>query len=37
MDAILDAMRPAGVEHMDIPATPSRVWQTLQDARHAVR
>ncbi len=37
MNAILDALRPAGVGHLDMPATPSRVWNILQDARQAAR
>ena len=31
MNAILDALRPAGVVHLDMPATAQRVWQALQD------
>jgi carbon-monoxide dehydrogenase large subunit len=31
--AVLDALRPLGVEHIDMPATPSRVWQALQRAQ----
>jgi len=29
MAAILDALRPAGVRHLDMPATPERVWRAL--------
>ena len=29
MAAILDALRPAGVETLDMPATPERVWRAL--------
>ncbi|MBT5569664.1 MAG: xanthine dehydrogenase family protein molybdopterin-binding subunit [Alphaproteobacteria bacterium] len=32
MNAICDALRPLGVRHMDMPATPERVWQTIQNA-----
>ena len=32
MAAILDALRPAGVEALDMPATPLRVWQALRRA-----
>jgi carbon-monoxide dehydrogenase large subunit len=32
MAAILDALRPAGVEALDMPATPERVWQALTKA-----
>ncbi len=31
--AILDALRPLGVEHIDMPATPSRVWAAMQRAQ----
>ena len=34
MNAILDALRPLGVRHLDMPATPRRVWEALQDAKH---
>jgi len=33
MNAILDALRPRGVKHLDMPATPRRVWEALQQAR----
>jgi carbon-monoxide dehydrogenase large subunit len=29
MAAILDALRPAGVTRLDMPATPERVWRAL--------
>ncbi len=32
MAAVLDALRPAGVEALDMPATPERVWQALREA-----
>ena len=31
--AILDALAPLGVTHIDMPATPARVWQAIQSAR----
>ncbi len=31
MNAILDALRPQGVRHLDMPASAQRVWQALQD------
>jgi carbon-monoxide dehydrogenase large subunit len=34
MNAILDALRPRGVKHLDMPATPRRVWEALQNAKH---
>src|SRR5258706_5869331 len=33
MNAVMDALRSAGVQHFDMPATPRRVWQALQAAR----
>jgi aerobic carbon-monoxide dehydrogenase large subunit len=33
MNAILDALRPLGVAHLDMPATPERVWRAIEDAR----
>jgi carbon-monoxide dehydrogenase large subunit len=30
--AILDALGPLGVTHIDMPATPERVWQAIQEA-----
>ena len=34
INAILDALRPEGVAHIDMPATPERIWRALQQARH---
>jgi len=28
---VIDALRPAGVEFMNMPLTPMRVWETLQE------
>ena len=33
MAAILDALRPAGVQQLEMPATPARVWEALQRVR----
>ncbi len=33
--AILDALAPLGVDHLDMPATPERVWHAIRRARHA--
>lgn len=33
MAAVLDALRPAGIERLEMPATPARVWEALQRAR----
>ena len=33
MNAVLDALRPAGVTHLDMPASAQRVWQALHGKR----
>lgn len=33
INAILDALAPLGVTHIDMPATPQRVWQAIAAAR----
>ena len=33
MNAVMDALRSAGVVHFDMPATPRRLWQALQSGR----
>ena len=30
MNAVIDALEPYGVRHMDMPATPGRVWEAMQ-------
>ena len=30
MNAVVDALRGHGVRHLDMPATPLRVWQAMQ-------
>ena len=35
INAIVDALAVLGVEHIEMPATPARVWQAIQDARRA--
>jgi aerobic carbon-monoxide dehydrogenase large subunit len=32
-NAVVDALRPLGVRHVDLPCTPERVWRAVQDAR----
>jgi carbon-monoxide dehydrogenase large subunit len=32
VSAVLDALRPRGVTHLDMPMTPERVWRALQGA-----
>jgi carbon-monoxide dehydrogenase large subunit len=33
INAIIDALKPLGVDRIDMPATPSRVWQAIQAGR----
>jgi carbon-monoxide dehydrogenase large subunit len=33
MNAVMDAIRPTGVTHLDMPATPLRVWEAIESAR----
>jgi carbon-monoxide dehydrogenase large subunit len=36
INALIDALSPLGVDHIDMPATPLRVWETIRRARPAV-
>ncbi|MBT6284519.1 MAG: xanthine dehydrogenase family protein molybdopterin-binding subunit [Rhodospirillaceae bacterium] len=33
INAVVDALKPLGVNHIDMPATPQRIWQTIQAAK----
>ena len=33
VNAILDALAPAGIGKIDMPATPERIWRTIRGAR----
>lgn len=33
VNAVLDALRPLGIEHLDIPLTPEKVWRAIHDAK----
>ncbi len=35
INAVLDALAPAGVTHIEMPASPQRVWQAIQDSKGA--
>ncbi|MBV9079412.1 MAG: xanthine dehydrogenase family protein [Methylobacteriaceae bacterium] len=35
MNAVVDALARRGVSHLDMPATPERVWRALAEAGHA--
>ncbi|MBY6262512.1 xanthine dehydrogenase family protein molybdopterin-binding subunit [Azospirillum sp. 412522] len=36
MNAVVDALSDYGVTHMDMPATPEKVWRTIRDATPAM-
>ncbi|MGH2687996.1 MAG: xanthine dehydrogenase family protein molybdopterin-binding subunit [Actinomycetota bacterium] len=33
VNAVIDALAPLGVTHIDLPLTPERVWRAIQDAK----
>ncbi len=33
VNAVLDALRPLGVNHIDMPITPERTWREIQNSR----
>ncbi len=33
MNALVDALSEFGIRHIDMPATPLRVWEAIQQAR----
>ncbi len=33
VNAVIDALTPLGVKSLEMPATPARIWQAIQDAR----
>jgi aerobic carbon-monoxide dehydrogenase large subunit len=35
MNAVVDALSVYGITHIDMPATPQRVWQAIRDAQAA--
>ena len=35
MNAVVDALSPLGIRHVDMPATPERIWRAIQDAAAA--
>ncbi len=34
-NAVIDALKPLGIRHLDMPYTPQRVWHAIQDAKEA--
>ncbi len=35
VNAVLDALAPLGIEHVDMPAAPERIWRAIRDAAGA--
>jgi carbon-monoxide dehydrogenase large subunit len=35
MNAVMNALMPLGVRHLDMPATPARVWEAIRLAKRA--
>jgi carbon-monoxide dehydrogenase large subunit len=33
VNAVVDALGPLGIDHVDMPLTPDRLWQAIQTAR----
>ena len=33
INAICDALAPLGIKHVDMPASPDRIWKQMQNAR----
>jgi carbon-monoxide dehydrogenase large subunit len=36
-NAVLDALAPLGIEHIDLPLTPERIWNAIRDAKAAAQ
>jgi carbon-monoxide dehydrogenase large subunit len=37
MNAVMDALADIGIEHIDMPATPQRVWSAIRAARNGAK
>lgn len=35
LSAVMDALKPFGIQHIDMPLTPDRVWSAIQNAKSA--
>ena len=33
VNAVIDALSPLGIAHLDMPLTPERVWRAIEQAR----
>jgi aerobic carbon-monoxide dehydrogenase large subunit len=34
VNAVMDALAPLGIRHLDMPLTPERVWRAMQEAKN---
>ena len=34
--AVVDALKPLGITHLDMPATPERVWRAITNAKAGI-
>jgi carbon-monoxide dehydrogenase large subunit len=37
VNAVIDAVRPLGIDHLDMPLTPAKLWTEISAKRGAVR
>lgn len=37
VNAVLDALAPLGIEHLDMPLTPPKIWEAIREARTSQR
>jgi carbon-monoxide dehydrogenase large subunit len=37
MNAVCNALQPLGIRHIDMPATPDRVWRAIREAKRGGR
>ena len=35
MNAVVDALSPYNITHLDMPATPQRIWDAIQEVRQS--
>jgi aerobic carbon-monoxide dehydrogenase large subunit len=33
VNAVMDALAPLGIRHLDMPLTPERVWRAMEQAK----
>ena len=36
MNAVVDALSPLGITHVDMPLSPDKIWRTIRDADGSV-